>query len=280
MRFSNARLFDTTSGSTYNRTNWERMDGTNPTSGNIFIPLAYGPILTMSSTIVVGATTYGLATPAHPMGTTSGGVTYAYQIVHDKTANGYTPQSLFGLEWNVGTAPANNTAFTVGADGAYTYNQVPTSIQQAIDVWRLAGTDVRAHQAQSVRLRFSLGVMYDRTAYPAQVNQAMDTALASWLSSLGINSVVQVSDALQVLHNVPGVDNIRFLNGSDYSGWNPATPNAFNVGIQQVDVNGTVIQSFVDTNGRAKDTVLNDAQVPVFNNSVYTQKSQNSWGTY
>lgn len=280
MRFSSAKTFNTTGGSVYNRANWERTDGTQPTSGNIFIPLAYGPILTVSPTITAGATTYGLATPAHPMGSVSGGITYAYQVVHDKTANGYTPQSLFGLEWNVGTAPANNTAFTVGADGAYTYNQVPTSIQQAIDVWRLAGTDVRAHQAQSVRLRFSLAVMYDRTAYPAQVNQAMDTALASWLSSLGINSVVQVSDALQVLHNVPGVDNIRFLNGSDYPSWNPATPNAFNVGIQQIDVNGTVIQSFVDTNGRAKDIVLNDAQVPVFNNSVYSQKSQNSWGTY
>lgn len=280
MRFSNAKTFNTTSGSIYNRANWEALDGTQPTSGNVFIPLAYGPIMTVSSTLLIGTTTYGLVTPAHPMGSVSGGVTYAYRIVHDKTSNGYTPQSLFGLEWNAGTVPANNTPFTVGSDGAYTYNQLPTSIQQGIDVWRLAGVDVRAHQAQSVRLRFSLAVMYDRTAYPAQVNQAMDTALSAWLSSLGINSVVQVSDALQVLHNVPGVDNIRFLNGSDYSGWNPSTPNLFSVGIQQMDVNGNVIQSFVDTNGRARDIILNDAQVPVFSTSVYSQKAQSSWGTY
>jgi hypothetical protein len=276
--FKNSKVFG--SSGTYNRVNYVRPDGTNPTLTNVFVPLAFGPIITVSSTVTIASTTYGLATAANPMGTTSGGITYAYQIVHDNTANGWTPQSLFGLEWSAANLPANNSVFTMGADGAYAYNQVPTSIQKAIDSWRLAGTDARAHQAQIVRLKFSLAVMYDRTAYPAQVNQAMDAALSAWLGSLGINSVVQVSDALQVLHNVPGVDNVRFLNGADFVGFTVGTANSFTVGIQQISSAGATISSYVDSTGRPKDILFTDAQAPQFGSSVYIQRAQNSFGSY
>lgn len=276
--FNNTKTF--APSGTYNLNNFVRPDGTNPTSGNVFVPLAFGPIVTVSPTVTIGATTYGLATPANPMGTVASGVTYAYQIVHDNTANGYTPQSLFGLEWNAANLPANNSVFTMGSDGAYTYNQIPTSVQKAIDSWRLAGTDARAHQAQAIRLKFSVAVMYDRGAYPAQVNQAMDTALSGWLNGLGINSVVQVSDVLQTLHNVPGVDNVRFLNGTDFAGFTVGTANSYTVGIQQITATGTVISSYVDSTGRPKDIVFTDSQMPQFGASLYVQKSQNTWGAY
>jgi hypothetical protein len=282
MVFNNSKTFGTTG--LYNRTNFVRSDGvTNPASGNIFIPLAFGPIVTVSSTITIGTSTYGLVSATNAMGTTdAGGIKYAYQIVHDNTANGWTPMSLFGLEWSVaaGYVPVNNTAFTMGADGAYTFNQVPTSIQQAIDSWRLAGTDARAHQATLVRLKFSLAVMYDRGAYPPQVNQAMDSALGTWLTSLGINSVVQISDALQTLHNVPGVNNVRFLNGADNPGFTSGAANSYQVGVQQISPTGAVTQSYVDTTGRPKDIVFTDSQIPQFGASHYVQKSQNSFGSY
>lgn len=278
MVFRNTKTF--AASGTYNLNNYVRPDGSHPTSGNIFLPLAFGPILTLSPTIVVGSTTYGLATAANPMGTVTGGVTYAYQIVHDNTADGWSPSSSFGLEWNAANAPVNNSTFTVGVDGAYTYNEVPLSVQREIDSWRLAGTDAKAHQATSVLLRFSLAVMYDRIAYPPQVNQAMDAALSGWLNSLGLNSVVQVSDVLQVLHNVPGVDNVRFLNGSDWPGWTSGTSNSFQVGIQQLSSTGTVLTSYVDTTGRPKDIVLTDSQVPQFGASLYVQRAQNSFGSY
>lgn len=278
MVFRNSKVFG--SSGTYTRTNFVRPDGTNPTLNNIFLPLAFGPILTLSPTLVVGSTTYGLATAANPLGTVSGGVTYAYQIVHDNTANGWTPGSMFGLEWNAANAPANNSVFTVGSDGAYTYNQVPLSVQREIDSWRLAGTDAQAHQAMQVLLRFSLAVMYDRIAYPPQVNQSMDAALSGWLNNLGLNSIIQVSDVLQVLHNVPGVDNVRFLNGSDWPGWTSGTSNSYQVGIQQLSTTGTVLTSYVDTTGRPKDIVLTDSQVPQFGASLYVQRAQNSFGSY
>lgn len=278
MVFKNTKLF--ASSGTYTRTNFVRPDGTNPATGNVFLPLAFGPILTISPTIVVGSTTYGLATAANPLGTVNGGVTYAYQIVHDNTSFGWTPSSMFGLEWNAANVPANNSIFTVGSDGAYTYNEVPLSVQREVDSWRLAGTDVQAHQAIAVRLRFSLAVMYDRISYPPQVNQAMDAALSGWLNRLGLNSVVQVSDVLQVLHNVPGVDNIRFLNGADWPGWTSGTSNSYQVGIQQLSSAGVVQTSYVDATGRPKDVFFTDSQVPQFGASLYLQKAGNSFGSY
>lgn len=278
MVFKNTKLF--ASSGAYTRTNFVRPDGTNPTLNNVFVPLAFGPILTISPTLIVGSTTYGLATPTNPMGTVTGGVTYAYQIVHDNTASGWTPSSNFGLEWNAANLPANNAVFTVGSDGVYTYNEVPLSVQQEIDSWRLAGTDVQAHQATAVRLRFSLAVMYDRISYPPQVNQAMDAALSGWLGSLGINSQLQVSDAIKVLHNVPGVDNVRFFNGSDWPGWTSGTSNSYQVGIQQLSSTGTVQTSYVDTTGRPHDVLFTDSQVPQFGASVYVQKASNSFGSY
>jgi hypothetical protein len=220
MVFKNTKTF--AGSGAYNLSNFVRPDGTHPTSGNVFLPLAFGPILTMSPTIVVGSTTYGLATVANPLGTVTGGVTYAYQIVHDNTAFGWTPGSSFGLEWNAANLPANNAVFTVGSDGAYTYNEVPLSVQQEIDSWRL----------------------------------------------------------LQVLHNVPGVDNVRFLNGADWPGWSSGTSNSYQVGIQQLSTTGTVQTSYTDSTGRPHDVLFTDSQVPQFGASVYIQRAQNSFGSY
>lgn len=278
MVFRNTQTF-TTSGS-MDRANFIRPDGTLPTSGNVFIPLAYGPIVTVSPTVTVASTTYGLATVANPMGTVTGGVTYAYQIVHENNANGWTPQSRFGLEWNAANLPANNSVFTLGVDGAYTYNEVPTSIQKDIDSWRLAGTDARAHQATVASLRFSFAIMYDRVSYPPQVNQSINAELSDWLNALGLNANVQVSDVLQVVHNVPGVDNVRFLNGTDYPGFTVGTANTYAVGIQRLTPAGTVQTSYVDAGGRAKDIFLLDSELPQFGGAIYAQKAANSFGSY
>jgi uncharacterized phage protein gp47/JayE len=276
--FRNTKTFSTSGA--YNLNNFIRPDGTKPVSGNVFIPLAYGPIVTVSPTVTINSTTYGLATASKPMGTVSGGVTYAYQIVHDNTANGWTPQSQFGLEWHAGALPPNNSVFTLGVDGAYTYNEVPTSVQTELDSWRLAGTDVRAHQATAVLLQFSFAIMYERISYPPQVNQAINAALSDWLNSLGISAFVQVSDVLQVVHNVPGVDNVRFLNGADYPTWTFATTNNFAVGIQRLTSAGTVQSSLVDTTGRPKDWNFTDSEVPQFGGCVFVQKAANSFGSY
>lgn len=271
--FRNTLTFNNTTGDQYNRLNFVRPDGTNPTAANVFIPLAWGPIITVPASVVVGGTTYGLATSDHPLGSVSGGVTYAYQIVHDDTAFGYASNSLYGLEWNAATLPANNTAFSFD----YTYNGVPYAIQREIDRWRLITTDAIAHQAKNVYLRFNVAIIYDLAADQTVVNTAIDTALSDYLSKLGIATVVQGSDILQTIHNVSGVDAVRFLNSTDVTSWNSATPNAFHVGIQKI-INGTVVQSYVDANGRVKDVFFADNELPVFGDTYISVRAENTYG--
>lgn len=271
--FRNTITFNNTPGHRNLRTNYLRPDGTNPANANVFIPLAWGPIITVPPTIVISGTTYGLATAANPLGTVSGGVTYAYQIVHEDTAFGWGARSRFGLEWAASNLPANNSTFSIDT----TYNAIPHAVQLEIDRWRLVGTDAMAHQAKNMFLKFNLAIIYDFNADQNVVNTAIDTALADYLSNLGIATVVQASDVLQVVHNVTGVDAVRFLHSGDVVGWNSSTPNAFTVGIQRV-IGTTVVQSYVDTNGRVKDVFFADNEVPVFGLTFRSVRAQNSWG--
>lgn len=266
--------FSASSTSPYYSVNYVRPDGTSPLVGNIFIPLAWGPIVTVPNQISIGGTTYGLVDSTHPFGTVSGGITYAYQIVHENTASGWSPTSLFGLEWDSTHQPTANSVFSI-ADG-YTYNDVPAAIQQEIDRWRLAGVDAKAHQAKQVFLKFNLAVIYDYKVDRTVTSQAIDTAISNYLNSLGFDAVVQASDILQVVHNTPGVDSVRFLYGNDIVGWNSTTPNNFTVGIQQI-IGGTVVNSYVDSNGRAKDVILGDDSVPAFGLTYQVAKAENSW---
>jgi uncharacterized phage protein gp47/JayE len=277
LAFTNSQLFSASSASSLWIDNFIRADGTLPTAGNIFLPLAWGPILTVDGTITVGGTTYGLATAAHPLGTTSGGVSYAYQIVHQDTAFGWSPYSQFGLEWVVSMAPSNGTSITISED--YTYNDVIYAIQQNLENWRLAGTDVLAHQGLVVTLQFSLAVIYDPTITPSVTQTAIQTAISNYLGQLGFNSRLYPSSIISVVENTPGVIASRFLVGSDYPGYVGSTPNIYNVGIQQL-VNGAVTQSYVDTSGNPVDIEFGDSSLPAFGATQLVTKAGNSFGSF
>lgn len=235
-----------------------RKDLTNPLADNVFIPLAFGPILTLPNSLTFGGKTY-----------------YQNQdfwLVHDDTPWGYTATSRFGLEWNRENLPGVNTAFAVGGGrlsdaqdgGLYTFNAVPRDVQQGVDRWRLVGIDAKVHQAKLQGLRFNIAVMYDGRSTPEVVNQAINEALSKYVSSLGFDATVQVSDALHAIHGAQGVDNVRFLEGADWLTYDPGSPNEYGVGIQRV-VDGVVVQSYVDADtGRAHDVVFGDSELPVF----------------
>lgn len=299
--FSNAKVFQNTSSvADFYRPKWLRADQTPPNTGNIFIPLAYGPILAVPGTMTIGSSTYGLATKDHPLGTVSGGITYAYTVIHEDTSSGWTPRSRFGLEWHASYLPANGTSFTVGLNSDYAFNEVPTSVQASLDRWRLVGTDAVAHQAKQRWLRFALGIMYTAGASPTSVQASVRSTLGNYLNRMGFNAAVQVSDVLAVIHAVPGVDNVRLLNGSDVTGYSSANPNASIVGIQQIvplagtsggvsssdwwynlggSVTDSAVKSYVDAaTGRAVDAYFEDNEVPVLGGVVFKPLARNSFG--
>lgn len=264
---------------------WLRADQTRPEAGNVLLPLPFGPILSAPALLTVAGTTYGLATSDNPMGSTSGGVTYAYQVVHEDTVDGWTPTSRFGLEWHRNYLPADGSAFSVGDAGDYTYNEIPAAVQDAVNRWRLVGIDARVHQAKRRWLRFSLGVMYtaSSTGSASSVQDAIRTALSDYLNRMGFNSNVQISDVLAVIHQVPGVDNVRMLNGDDVLGYSSANPDASIVGVQQIPPHGaadaTALQSYVEpATGRATDIYFKDDELPVLGAVVFKTLARNSFG--
>jgi uncharacterized phage protein gp47/JayE len=277
LEWTGAVSFSSTSTDPYFTGDFINPDGTPPTAGNIFLALAFGPILTLPSTIIIGSTTYGLASAVNPMGTVSGSVHYAYQIVHQKGAAGWSASSLFGLEWSPLARPAEGTPFSISQD--YTYNQIPYSVQQDIANWKLAGTDVLAHQALVLFLQFSLAVIYDPSVTVSTTQAAISTAISNYLAQLGFNSRVYPSSVIQVVENTPGVSACRFITGADIPGYNPSNPNAHSVGIQGV-VNGAVVHSYVDAGGNPVDVEIGDDTVPSFGAVQLTTKAPNSFGSF
>jgi hypothetical protein len=265
---------------------------TRPTANNVFVPLAFGPVIAVPPTLSVGGKVYAQATADKPQGTeeTIGGenVQYVYRLVNQDDAFGGTTTSMFGLEWFSGTGlstgtsclPPANTAFSIGgseASNPYLYNVMINDIQEAVDRWRLLGVDAKAHQAKTIALRLSVALMYVPKANHATVDSALDTALGDWFTTVGFQGRVQMSDLLQVMHNVEGVDNVRFLNGTDYPSYNSANPNDYNVGIQWM-ANDVVVRSYVDATGRPRDLRFGDNELPVFHSVYKVVKAENSFG--
>lgn len=269
--------FSSTPSSNYYTGSFIRPDGTNPAAGDVFIPLAFGPIITVPAILIVGGIAYGLATAANPIGTASAGVNYAYQIVHRTGPFGWSPYSDFGLEWASNFQPAANSIIVIST--GYTYNNVPQQVQRNLENWKLAGTDILAHQGLAQFLQFSLAIIYDTTITISVTQQAINTALSGYLTGLGFNATLYASSVLNVVENTPGVIAARYLTADDYGNWNPLTPDNFNVGIQQV-VNGVVVNSYVTSEGEPLNVFFGDDTFPTFGATVLVTKAVNTFGGF
>jgi hypothetical protein len=108
--------------------------------------------------------------------------------------------------------------------------------------------------------------MYSPGFSQAAVDAAVTIALTDFLQRQQFGSVIQVSDILEVVHEVPGVDNVRLTTSVE---------NATVYGIQEMAPNGTTVLSTTTT-----DFTLQDSDLPVLNNIVSLPKSQNTWSTF
>lgn len=253
--FSTSMVFSAATSSSYytGRFNQENSDVTvNPVANNLFMPLAYGPIVSVPSTISVAGVTYTLGTD--------------YWVVHQNDCFGYGPTSLYGLAWAAAKHPAAGATFSI----TYTYNKVAQLLQDAITQWRLVGTDAKAHCGKRIPLKFNLAVVYDRRFDPTAVKTDIDTALAAYLAALGFESAVQASDILNVVHNVAGVNNVRFLTTTD-------SATAYAMQRMSAWTANVVTQTYATT-GRAIDIQFAADQYPVFYSTNIVQKAANTFG--
>jgi uncharacterized phage protein gp47/JayE len=249
--FSNSKTFTTASGDPLNVNNFVRLNTNNihPSPGSVFSPLSYGPIHSFPDTLSVAGVEYREGVD--------------YYVVHDDTAFGYGPTSRFGLEWVSGQPrPANGTQVGVN----YYYNRIPREVEARIRRWRLVGQDARAHQAKPARLVLHIAVMYTPGSNTATVDNEIFRALSRFLGSLGFAAVVQISDLLQAIRTVSGVDAVRFTTSSD-------NPTAY--GIQEVTATGVQIKNW-SVGGRPVDVLLKDNQIPVLHDLKIYPRAQNT----
>jgi uncharacterized phage protein gp47/JayE len=276
-QFSDEYIFNNNSGDTYNLNNFVRNDGTNPVAGNFFIPFAYTPVLDCAVN----------DDGSHTITMTADDVTVvftegeAFWTVNNITAFGLSPQGLGGLEWNPSYEVPGGTLMPL----SYSFNQIPTSVEGGIQNWRLVTTDVEVHQAKLLNLNMYLGVILSSATYSqATVLSAAQTAISNYLSSLNYDGVVQVSEILALVQNLPGVVAVRFLTDADsaailYPGGDPAGSN---FAIQSVNDEDALIHTYAtDVGGqirRAIDVPLSDDTLASLANLYISAMAQNTFG--
>lgn len=259
--FRTARLFNNTTSDPLYRQNFRRSDDTVPQNGNYFVQLAFTPVLdpAIANTIVIGVNTYTQDTD--------------FFLVNDVTENGQTPHSMGGIEWvsaaNGGTnIPANLTAFTAN----YTFNAVPSDVETAVRAWRLITTDARVHQARPILLDIHLVVILSPGYSVTLLEPDIEAAVADYIDGVGFDGVVQVSDILEVVHGVQGVDAVRFSTDDD---------DAVEYAIQRVSGTGSILETYATSTGspfRAVDVVIGDDRVAALNDVTLVVKAENTFG--
>lgn len=243
--------FSASSGSAFYNLNFVRV-ATNvaPTVGNRLQLLMWQPVVVLPATITIGVNTYTLNTD--------------YWLVRDVTLNKGSRRAWNGIEWTAAVAGAvtAGTSFQI----SYTFNKLPLTLNELMEGHKQITTDVLVHAALERYFRVALTVMYTPGYSKTAVDVGITTTLTDFLERQQFGAVIQVSDILEVVHEVPGVDNVRLTTSVE---------NGTIYGIQEMAANGTTILSTVTT-----DFTLQDSDLPVLNNIVTLAKSQNTWNTF
>lgn len=256
--YINTVKFNNTANDPMLNTRFINPSGANPAVNDIFVPMAYGPVMSVPGTIVVGGQTYTFGTD--------------YDIVHQNDAFGYSTTSKFGIYFKM--ASSQNTAHPIAnnttlSNVSYGYNQVPSLVAQNLASWRLVGTDVQIHAGVVAWIQLNFAIVYLPNYTPSAVNTAVSNALSSFMQGLGFDAGLQVSDLHNVASNVPGVDNIRLTTSTD---------NGTTYGIQLTLANGTVVSNF-NVSGRPADVYFDDRTYPLLINVNFTPKARNTFRT-
>lgn len=222
VRPTSSTAFSTDSNSKFYHENYRRIGEPNrrPTVGNILTPMYWQPVEDLPDYIMVGTVTYFK--------------NINYWPVSDVSSIGSTIRGRSGIEWS--TRVKGKAATDVSDDpttwsgkiitdstgdvpgGApieiknYTYDRNIPDLQSSLDGSKQVTTDVLAHKAKTRWFKFDISVMYESGFSQADVNVSIQSAVDQFLKSQYFGSPIQLSDILQVIHNVSGVDNVRWTS--------------------------------------------------------------------
>lgn len=184
-----------------------------PIIGNVFMPLYWQPVIDLPVEIVIDTTTY--LRGVH------------FWVVQDISVNGGTIRSRNGIEWSTKVAgkltndvedPSLYTGLIVTALAAdtpveivdYTYDKNIVDLQASLEGSKQVTTDVLAHKSDIRYFKLDVTVMYAPGAPVADTNSRVRDAVDQYLRSQYFGSTIQLSDLLQIIHEVQGIDNVRW----------------------------------------------------------------------
>jgi hypothetical protein len=192
-----------------------------PVVGNIFQPLFAQPARKLPSSISIGDNTF--LEGVH------------YWMVMDVTELQGTVRARNGIEWNP-NIPGKTTADNTNAANfngesiltlsliqdtletenrvlrvnGYTYNDNIGVLQNRLEGEKQVTTDVLAHEAEMRYFKVDVAIMYSSGSSEQSTNFIISKALSDFYKSLSFGSYIQLSDILQMIKQVPGVDNARW----------------------------------------------------------------------
>lgn len=246
LQFGDA-IFSNTSTDTNYVQNWHRVvDNSFPVVGNFRTELLWQPIDTVPSSITINNQNYFL------------GVHY-WQIRDITTTKG-SKNAKDGIEWlaSVGNTIASNSQYTV----TYTFNNLPLLLNEVMEQYKQTTSDVLVHVATQRFFIVNLIIMYSPGFTQSSVDADIQSSLSDFMGGLGFGSVIQISDILELAHEVSGVDNVRLAVPGD------GVP----YGIQEVTSSGVILGLPFTA-----DFELTDCELPVLDGLVTTRKAQNTF---
>lgn len=213
-----SNLFVNDTASKYHFANYRRMGEPRhrPVVGNVFTPLFWQPVHDVPDQIEVeqAAVSYTFTKGIH------------YWGVEDVSNLAGTVRARNGIEWagNIGaqaaidieTGPFTGPYITelladtsIPVEG-YEYDRNIVDLQGSLEANKQVTTDALAHHAKKRYFKLDISVMYSQGASIQATNLAIYNAVTEFFKSAFFGTIVQLSDLLQVIHNVGGVDNVRW----------------------------------------------------------------------
>lgn len=217
----------------------------NEIGGNVGAWNSFAAVEIASASVQAGSVNIASSTNASPIVVTTS-TTHAFKVGQTVTISAHTTNTAANGTWVV-SAISSNTLTLSGSTGngvggatgtvslltptliGYDYNAVPRDVQVATESWRLLTTDVVTHYAIPVALKINAAVILRPGVSASSVQAAINNAVSRFLATISFGGVMQVSDLLNVIGDVTGVDAVRLLNSGDrtfraISGATNATP--------------------------------------------------------
>ena len=234
-----------------NTDTWEKADGNNPTVDNIYIPLAYRPL--MSGDTMIRAISMGVSQML-----VSGVYFNPIWDVSDVRGTQGSLRSIDAIEL-IGSVTDGGTTFTFSGSAPdypsikvnnntpiaipYYYDASIERIQTLLDQQSVVTSDTLVHEAKTRRFNVYLTLMF--SAWPKDVViQRVQDAVSDWMGKLPFGTTIQISDIETVAANVPGVDNVRLATANDAANNKIGSTNVGAYGVVEFQRDNTTIVPF------------------------------------